>query len=172
MCGNSTKDYKAAWKHIVSLFRAEKATNVKFLWTVSRRTCKPRGCNPYKAYFPGDRWVDYAGFSAFNWGTHSGHKWTSMPTLVGSVVPYFKKFTKRPLIIAELATNKDGGNKPAWIRDGYKAVYRRWPQIKAIVYLNVDLRYLGHPDWSLGTPSGAYSAYESIASLTKFKGTL
>jgi beta-mannanase len=171
-CGNTPSDFKAAWRHVHAIFRQEGATNVKFLWSVSRRSCKGRTCNPFKKYYPGNSTVDYVGFSAFNWGRHSGHRWESMPHLVGTVMPYFKQFTKKPVIIAELATNKKGGNKPAWIRAGYNKVYKRWKSIKAIVYLNVDLRYIGHPDWSLGSPSGAYGAYRSVASKAKFKGQL
>jgi hypothetical protein len=171
-CGNSIADYKAAWKHIHGIFRSVGADNVKFLWTVSRGSCRSRGCNPYKPYYPGNAYVDYVGFSVFNWGRHSGHRWQSMPSLVGSVMPKFKQFTRKPVVIAELATNKTGGNKPAWIRKGYQKTYKRWPQIKAIVYLNVNLRYLGHPDWSLGSPSGAYRAYEAVASQARFEGRL
>ena len=172
MCGNTAADFRAAWKRVYGIFKDEGATNVKFLWTVSNRKCKPRRCNPYKAYYPGNSVVDYVGFSAFNWGRHSGHSWQSMPYLVGNVMGYFKQFTKKPVIIAELASNKTGGNKAAWIKDGYAKVYNKWPQIKAIVYLNVDLRYIGHPDWSLGTPSTAYPAYKCVASAAKFKGHL
>ena len=172
LCDNTASDFRAAWKRVYNIFKSEGATNVKFLWTVSNRTCKPRGCNPFKAAYPGNAFVHYVGFSAFNWGRHSGHRWQSRPSLVGQVMGYFKQFTTKPVIVAEVATNEDGGNKPAWIRDGYDQVYRRWPKIKAIVYLNVDLRYLGHPDWSLGTPSGAYAAYERVAAQARFRGRL
>ena len=172
MCDNTARSFRAAWRHVHDIFQDKGATNVKFLWTVSNVKCKSRGCNPYRSAYPGDAFVHYVGFSAFNWGRHSGHKWVSMPTLVGNVMGYFRQFTRKPVIVAELASNKAGGNKPAWIRDGYDTVYRRWPTIKAIVYLNVDLRYLRHPDWSLGTPSGAYGAYESVAAKARFKGRL
>jgi len=172
LCDNTIAEYKRAWKHLFSVFKSEGATNVKFLWTVSRKGCKTRGCNPYEAYYPGNAYVHYVGFSAFNWGRHSGHRWEPLSKIINDVMPYFKKFTKKPVIIAELASNKVGGNKPRWLRDGYNMVYQRWPQIKAIVYLNVDLSSIGHPDWSLATPSGAYPAYQSLASKAKFKGRL
>jgi hypothetical protein len=172
LCDNTTADFKRAWKHVFNVFKSVGATNVKFLWTVSRKGCKPSGCNPYKAYYPGNAYVHYVGFSAFNWGRHSGHRWESLSRIINDVLPYFKRFTRKPVVIAELATNKTGGNKARWLRDGYNMVYKRWPNVKAIVYLNVDLSSLGHPDWSLATPSGAYPAYKSIASKAKFKGHL
>jgi endoglucanase len=171
-CNNTVKAFKDGWRHIVTIFRQEGATNVKWLWTVSRRTCRPAGCNPYKAYYPGKKWVNYVGFSVFNWGTANGRTWAYMPTLVGSVMKYFGQFTRKPAIIAENATNKVGGDKPAWIRSGYPKVYRRYPTIKAIVYLHVDLSYLGHPDWSLNTPNpDAYQAYYDVAKQRRFRGS-
>ena len=46
------------------------------------------------------------------------------------------------------------------------------------MYLNVDLRYINHPDWSLNTPgwssasgrSASHRAYEWIADKGKFRG--
>jgi Glycosyl hydrolase family 26 len=171
-CGNTAAQFRSAWRRVHGIFKDAGATNVKFLWTVSNQKCDRRRCNPFKAAYPGDAYVDYVGFSAFNWGRHSGHQWQSMTSLVGNAMGYLKQFTRKPVIVAELATNRRGGNKPAWIRDGYNAVYRRYPSIKAIVYLNVDLRYLGHVDWSLKTPSASYEAYERVARQTRFKGQL
>jgi hypothetical protein len=60
-----------------------------------------------------------------------------------------KAITRKPIIVIELATNTGARGKPDWIRNGYPAVYARFPGIKGVSYLNVDLRRIGHPDWSL-----------------------
>jgi hypothetical protein len=80
-------------------------------------------------------------------------------------------FTRKPVIVAELATNKDGGDKPAWIENGYPAVYNKFSRIKGINYLNVDLRNVGHPDWSLNTPRPeAMQAYSDVVRDPRFQG--
>jgi hypothetical protein len=182
-CGNTIADYKAAWKHIVKIFRSVKANNVKFVWTVARARC-PGGCNPYDDYYPGNKFVHYVGFSNFNWGAVK-NTWTPMDEGIGEVMAQFKKFTKKPVIVAELASNTQppsgappSATKPNWIKSGYPKVYKKFPQIKAIVYLNVDLSHIGHPDWSLNSPgpytsadrSASHRAYEVIADMARFRG--
>ena len=98
---------------------------------------------------------------------------------VSDVMVFFRGFTRKPVIVAENASNTLGGNKPQWIKSGYSAVYKRWPQVKAIVYLNVDLRP-AHPDWSLNSPgwstavgrSQSHRAYESINDQRRFRGRI
>ena len=170
-CGNTIGSYKAAWRHIVRIFRRVGATNVKFAWTVSNNPkCRPEPCNPYKRYFPGARFVDYAGFSSFNWGSHRG-TWVPMADGIEKSYRKIRAFTKKPIIVIELATNTGSRSKPDWIRNGYPAVYARFPGIKGVSYLNVDLRSIGHPDWSLNTPRpAAMEAYRDVVSQARFQG--
>ncbi len=69
------------------------------------------------------------------------------------------QISPKPIIAAENASNAQGGDKAAWIREGYRAVYAELPRISAIIYLDVDLRPIGHPDWRLGSPAAALAAY-------------
>ncbi len=46
----------------------------------------------------------------------------------------------KPVILGEVSSNHEGGNKARWIRKGYARTYERWPKVKAIVYLDVDMR--------------------------------
>jgi Glycosyl hydrolase family 26 len=179
LCNDTASDFIAGWRRIVTIFRQVGATKVKFVWTVSKSSCKG-GCNPYDDYYPGNSWVHYVGFSNFNWGA-AKNQWVSMVSNVSDIMVFFRRFTKKPVIIAENATNTYGGSKPAWIKQGYEAVYRRWRQIKAIVYLNVNLSHVGHPDWSLDTPgpytasghvSASHRAYEWVADKKKFRGRI
>ena len=84
----------------------------------------------------------------------------------------------KPVIIAELASHYRPTNKSkaAWIRNGYKKTYAKWPRIKAIMYLNTDApkQEWGHPDWRLSRPDdgSAQDAYAEISALWKFKGSL
>lgn len=173
-CGNTIKHYKAAWRHVHNIVRNKVgAKNVKFLWSVAKKSA--HGGNPYKKFYPGNKYVQYAGFSSFNWGSQGN--WTPMAKSVGNVMRWFKRFTRKPVIIAELGSNKWGGptgnpavDKPTWIRSGYKATYKKYPQIKAIVYLNENLRNVGHPDWSLDDPGQSMDAYTDVVNDPRFQG--
>lgn len=179
LCGNTIRDYKRAWRRVHNLMRNKVgAKNVKLVWTVAKKGC-PGGCNPYKAYYPGNRYVQFVGFSSFNWGNHFPTRtWTPMARGISQLMTMFKQFTKKPVIIAELATNEFGHpSKPPdeakydWILKGYQAVYSKYPNIKAIVYLHEDLRRVNHPDWRINSTPGGMDAYRQLITTTvKFAG--
>jgi hypothetical protein len=85
------------------------------------------------------------------------------------VTENLRDISNKPIMMAETASNSIGGDKPEWIRDGYREMYDRLPDVEAIVYLNADLRNVGHPDWRLTSPSGAMAAYSEIARLPQFE---
>jgi hypothetical protein len=167
---NTASTFIAAWRHIHAIFQAEGAANVKLVWSVSRQAC-PGDCNPYAQFWPGDAYVDVMGFSAYNWGTFGGKNWAEMYALYRPMVIDLTSISSKPIIVAETGSTDLGGDKAAWIRDGYREVHERLPQISGIVYLNADLRDLGHPDWRLASPAAALAAYAEIAALPEFSAT-
>ena len=164
---NTASTFIDAWRHIHAIFQAEGASNVKFVWSVARQGC-PGDCNPYAYLWPGDAYVDVMGFSAYNWGTFDDKNWNSMYDLYRPVVVDLAAISGKPIMVAETGSSDLGGDKAAWIRDGYREVYDRLPQVRAIVYLNADLRDLGHPDWRLSSPASALTAYAQIAAMPAF----
>lgn len=172
-CGNDVPSYLAAWRHVHDIFASVGATNVKFIWSVAKRSCAVvAGCNPYLEFYPGDAYVDYMGFSAFNWGSHPGKTWASMELSFRRVTQLLGQISTKPIIAAETASNSEGGDKAAWIRDGYPEVYAKFPQIVAIAYLDVDLRDAGHPDWRLKSPPEALQAYAEVVAQSGFQGQI
>jgi hypothetical protein len=168
---NSVGDYKDAWRHIWRIFDAVGAANVRFVWSLVKQSC-PGGCNPYAAFYPGHRFVDYMGFSSYNWGAIANKSWAGMYKGYRRVTRLLSAISAKPIIAAETGTNHVGGDKPAWIRVGYRTIHNEFPRIVAMLYLNYDLRKVGHPDWSLSPSGGGLGAYAKIAGLTGFKGRL
>jgi hypothetical protein len=165
---NSPETFVAAWKHVWGIFRKVKATNVKFVWSVSKQNgCGP-GCNPYLPWYPGDAYVDYASFSSFNWG--ADREWKSMLDGADGVTKDIQAITSKPVMIVESASNSVGGDKTAWIAEGFPAVYASLPSIVAVVWLNADLRYAAQPDWRIASPPEALQAYKGVASQPEFQG--
>src|SRR5262249_10801489 len=154
-----------AWKHIWTLFHNVGATNAKMLWSPAQ----PCSCRP--DLYPGDAYVDYVGFTAYNWANED-HVWRGMGPIVRDKMKYVEKLTNKPVIVPELGSNDNGGDKALWITEGYQKIYRRYPQIKAIVYFNVDMRIAGQPDWRLQIPKSAMHAYKKVLTESQFHGDI
>ena len=68
---NTVANYKAAWRYIWRIFKQVGARPyAKFLWSVNKQDCS--NCNPFSKVYPGGKYVDYAGLTAFNWGKWQG----------------------------------------------------------------------------------------------------
>lgn len=160
---NSPARFVGAWRHIWRIFRDVGAKNVRFVWSPNV---------PAQNVYPGDRYVDYVGFSAFNWGDRKRDRWRSLGSLVAAGVKALRPITRKPVILAEVGTAPVG--KAGWIRKGYAAVHRRWPRVKAIVYFDVDATVYGygHRDWSLDHPSRAMATYRRMVRHEAFRGRI
>jgi hypothetical protein len=166
---NTASSFVEAWRHVHRIFDDVGAGNVRFLWSIAKKSC-PGNCDPYSPFYPGDAFVDYMGFSSFNWG--GDRKWVSMLKGFRRVTNKLAAISAKPIIAVEVASSASGGDKAAWIRTGYRAVHAELPRIAAIVYLDVDLRDDGHPDWRLSSPAAALRAYADIAARPEFRGRL
>jgi hypothetical protein len=127
--------------------------------------------------WPGSKYVDYIGFTAFNWASYHDVEWKTLDYLLSHRLAYFRDLPKKPMIITELGTHYIGGNKAKWITDGYDAVYKKWPKVVGIIYFNVDVQLDDpeHPEnWLLTKPDNgsALKAYKKLLNQTRFKGRL
>ena len=163
---NTKENYKAAWRYVWKIFKREGALPwVRFVWST---------VFPYKWAYPGDRYVRFVGLTVLNFGAN--RRWRDPGPLIDKRVRATKQITKRPIIIAELATDYLGGDKATWLKQAYTRSYERHPKIWAIMYLDTDEPHLiaGQPDWRLVKPDdgSALRMYQSIASNRRFQGTI
>ncbi len=165
--GNSAKNFIAAWRHIVNVFRTVGASNVRFLWSPFDPV------NWSVNYYPGDNYVDYVGFTGLNWADKK-RPWRSMLELYAQPVHVLAQITKKPVIVAEAGTVNRSlagvSRKPGWISAGYPAVYAAYPSIAAIIYFDVKVPM--QADWRLETPLPALAAYSAVVNDARFKGRL
>lgn len=173
---NSAATFNKAWRHVVTIFRQVGARNVKFLWSPYNAD---KGA--YRPFYPGNAWVDFVGATSLNWGTWGGRKWRSLPDILKRPLAVVRNLTRtgsdpqgKPVILAEVGSNHEGGDKAAWITQGYKQAYKKFPSIRAMVYLDYDTSTTaGQPDWRLVVPDGrALAAYRSVASQKLFKASI
>ncbi|TPV35569.1 glycosyltransferase [Paucihalobacter ruber] len=131
--GNSPEDFIEAWTHIYKLFEDCGSDNAVWVW------------NPWKSegmqnYFPGDDYVDWIGITGLNYGIYNEDQhWYSFQELYHPFHNEIKKFTEKPVMIAEFGSLKEGGNQAVWLEEGLKSIDEKFTEIKAIVLFNSNV---------------------------------
>ena len=144
------RDYVAAWRHIVRIFRREGASQVHFVWSPNTGS--------FDEYFPGDRWVDYVALDGYNFGAKY-NSWDSFSAIFDSSYRDLVRLSRRPVIIAEFASTDQGGDKAAWMRDTLSSgVLDRYPRIRALVWFNIDKE----ADWRINSSGDTLAAFRSM----------
>jgi hypothetical protein len=174
---NSPAAFQAAWRHIVRQFRAVGARNVSFLFTPFQR-CPNCSQARYAEFYPGNRFVDYVGVTAINWGDI---QWTSLAGLIDQPLTELRALTRtrrrplgKPVILPEIASHWSGGDKAGWLLAGYQGARQLWPAIQAMVYFDYDMSFAAQPDWRLVQPGdgSAFRAYQSLAADPGFRASM
>jgi mannan endo-1,4-beta-mannosidase len=94
----SPRDFVAAWRHIVNIFKALDARNVTWLWTVNIIN-DPRGGkvdNKLSRWWPGNSYVTWVGID----GYYLKPSWQFAP-LFGPTIAAVRTLTTAPILISE-----------------------------------------------------------------------
>jgi hypothetical protein len=91
----SPATFVAAWRHIVTLFRAQGDDNVTWLWTVQ---ADQRGTGPILSWWPGDNFVTWVGID----GYYNDPSDTFASVFV-QTIDQVRNFTGKPILLAETA---------------------------------------------------------------------
>jgi mannan endo-1,4-beta-mannosidase len=133
-----------AWQHIVTVFRADGADNVTWLWTVN--IIDRRGGIPSPArWWPGSAYVTWVGID----GYYVKPSWEFAP-LFGPTIKAIRALTLDPILISETAASPAAG-KAAKIANLFAGV--RAYGLLGFVWFNADK----NRDWRLEGP--AVTAY-------------
>jgi cellulose synthase (UDP-forming) len=149
----SADAYARAYRHVVDVFRAESASNVRWLWS-------PAGNDRAAEYYPGDDYVDLVGLTVLasqEWDRHWGFATTrGFAELLGEKYPLAERLGK-PLVVAELGVAiADPAEEARWLRDA-RASFDRFPLLRGVSYFNArqprDPPQISvFPDWRLRAP--------------------
>jgi len=125
--------YIAAWRHVVDLFRAAGANNVKWVWAPGQGAFAG---GIWRMFYPGDTYVDWIGVDYYN----KGDKPKDFASGPGIVAFYSQTASLgKPLIISETAAVGDPRLNPdpqtLWLNSARQFVKSR-PAIKALVWWN------------------------------------
>ena len=109
--------FVAAWRHIVSVFRALGARNVTWLWTANVINDTKTGTIPSpQPWWPGAAYVNWVGLD----GYYLKPNWQFAP-LFGPTIEAVRKFTADPILIGETGA-VTSANQPAKIADLYHGI--------------------------------------------------
>jgi hypothetical protein len=157
--GNTPGQYVAAWRHVHDIFNAVGVTNVSWVWCPF---VDPGGSalGNLGALYPGDGYVDWTGLDGYNWGTNPAapRGWRSFDQLFADSYAQIteKVAPSKPLMIAEVGSSEQGGDKAAWIRDALSRVPAAYPQVRALLWFD---KFDDGMDWPIETSSAATGAF-------------
>jgi mannan endo-1,4-beta-mannosidase len=146
--------FVAAWRHIVTLFRALGAKNVTWLWTVNIINDTQKGTIPRpNPWWPGSSYVTWVGID----GYYLKPNWRFAP-LFGPTIGDVRELTSDPILIAETGAVPASG-QPAKIADLFAGI--RAYGLLGFVYF--DATNSIHQDFGLSSPA-AVDAFRQGAS--------
>ena len=158
--------YKAAYRHVVTLFREEGARKVQFLWSAM-------WLNDWASqYYAGDDVVDFVGTTVLNHGTAPTvpwANWRSFDELFNGQYQAALQWGK-PIILTELATAEQGGDKAAWLRDCFTSLKPKYPLVQGVLLLEVQSdREWPNINWSVASSQESLAAFEEAIDDPYFK---
>jgi hypothetical protein len=161
--------YIKAYRHIVDIFKKEKATNAKWVWAPMNYSFPDEPWNDWTKAYPGNDYVDWIGFDGYNWGTtQSWSDWQALKYLFRDQVRIAHRlWPGKPIMIAEFASAEQGGDKAAWIKEipGYLKTSMR--DIDAIVWFDVKKE----TDWRINSSEKTLAAFKWIMKDSLFSGS-
>jgi endoglucanase len=152
--GNNAPLYVSAYKHIHDLFVAAGATNV--IWAWCPNVTDTNGTNATTLdYYPGDNYVDWVGVDGYNWG---GGDWQTFQQVFAKIYPLLAT-KKKPIIIGEMASAEQGGDKGKWIDAMIPVLKAQYPLFKAVVWFDINKEN----DWRINSSTAALAAFSKMA---------
>jgi len=141
-----------AWRHVVDIFRAQGASNVAWLWTVSSVNLTS---SPLLEWWPGSRWVDDVGIDGYYYRASD-----TFSSVFGTTIAQVRKFGHDPILISETAVGPAAG--PTKIAGIFAGI--RTDHLLGLVWFDKaqDDPPI-HQDWRLENTPAALSAFRLAA---------
>lgn len=161
--GNTPADFVGAWRHVVTIFRQEGASNVRWVWSPNA------DCNgncPFTQLYPGDSWVDWVALDGYNPGT-SVDEWRSLADVLGPSYATLEKITSKPVMVGETASSEQGGDKAQWIRQGLlEDLPVKFPNVRALVWFD----RVKETDWRVNSSAASLAAWRAVVDSDLYYG--
>ncbi|HRQ11205.1 MAG: glycosyl hydrolase [Trueperaceae bacterium] len=146
----------AAWRRVVTLFRQEGASNVRWVFSPNVTDSPRTPENAMERYYPGDNYVDVLALDGYNWGdTLPEVGWRSFGDVFRAGYDRITALGDQPVWLAELASSDEGGDKSAWVRDMFATT--GFGRIEALVWFNEDKE----ADWRIDSDTATLEAFRA-----------
>ena len=140
--------FRDAYRHIITLFREEGATNVTWFFHADTMYWAPDPGNELYWYYPGDDYIDWLGLSVYAFHKPDGGVASFSEKLASDYRPPWPgsyaeitSFSSKPLAILELGFNNVQGEdvRSAWVTDAAETIAAGvFPRIAAAAWWRVD----------------------------------
>jgi beta-mannanase len=156
--GKGPAKYVAAYRHINDIFDAQGATNVVWAWCPNTTDVPAESWNEAMGYYPGDSYVDWVCVDGYNWGTTNGEIWQTFREVFAAIYSNLVQKNK-PILIGEMASAEQGGDKAAWIDGIVPTLQKNYPMIRALVWFDINKE----TDWRIDSSPGSLAAFKRLA---------
>jgi hypothetical protein len=143
--------WRAAWRHVVTIFRHSGATNVTWLWDISG---KSRATGPVGHWWPGGKYVDWVGIDGYYFTRGDTFK-----TVIGNTVRAVRKLGHEPILVSEVGIGQRAG-QAAKIPGLFAGIRRN--HLLGLIWFDVTQHNgLFHQDWRLDDHPAAVTAFRA-----------
>ncbi|HSH67575.1 MAG TPA: glycosyl hydrolase, partial [Bacteroidia bacterium] len=127
---NSAKEFVAGWQHVYNLFKKEGATKVIWIWSPHP------AYGFFDAFYPGNKYVDYIGIGALNYGTVANwSQWWSFADIFGKHYDELAVY-KKPMMITEFGSLAVGGKREKWFSEALDQLPQKYPLVKSVLFFH------------------------------------
>jgi hypothetical protein len=161
--GNTPALYVRAWRHVVSIFRAEGADNVHWVWAPNT-DCEGR-C-PFTEFYPGNAWVNWVGLDGYNFAGVDGSPWRQFQQIFGPSYRILTSLTNKPVMIAETASTELGGSKAQWILNMRDSLLKDLPRVRLLVWFD----RVKETNWLINSSPSSLAAFRTVMRRPPFAG--
>jgi Glycosyl hydrolase family 26 len=163
----SAAEFIAAWRHVVSIFDQQGASNVVWTWQMTAYAFRVSPSSEQYApkWYPGDDWVDNIGADAYNWiscGATGTGKYNELQFLGDPVVAFARAHGKKASF-PEFASHANA-NRAQWLENAHRYLAQNQDIITAAFYFNRPPTIASNADcrWGL-TGSTEYAQLREMA---------
>ena len=146
--------FVAAWRHIVTLFRARHAENVTWLWTLQ---ADEPGTGPIASWWPGAKYVTWVGIDGYYY-----YPSETFFSIFGKTIAEVRALTGLPVLLSEVAVGPKAGQARK-IPDLFAGM-RQYGTLGLVWFDIAQHHGVYHQDWHIEDNQAAKTAFRRGAS--------
>ena len=146
--------FVAAWRHIVTLFRAQHADNVTWLWTLQ---ADEAGTGPIASWWPGAKYVTWVGIDGYYY-----YPSETFFSVFGKTIAQVRTITGLPVLLSEVAVGPNAGQAHK-IPDLFAGMWQ-YGTLGLVWFDIAQHQGTYHQDWHIEDHPGAETAFRREAS--------